>query len=140
MSIESWTASLHTGLIKRSRPPASAKVVPLREHAAFGRAQATPLRESALARALGSLGRSPETDDAQLLERALAAPRAGTAAAQARDGWSFRHRFGLTVRVHAGLRELLFDARSRTGRTTQSILHDALVHYLRRLDREPDQR
>ena len=72
------------------------------------------------------------------LERVLMPSK--TAEAQPRAGWSFRRRFGLTVRVRAGLRELLLDARLRTGRTTQSILHDALVHYLDRLDGEPPAR
>lgn len=39
-------------------------------------------------------------------------------------------RFGLTVRVEADLKTRLMLRRTRTGMTTQDILHDALTLYL----------
>ncbi len=136
MSMDSWMPSLHGGLIERTRPPASAKVVPLRDPELFVRAPAAPLRESALARAQRFLGRAPDISERLAPRGASIEARVATADAHAHAGWSFRRRFGLTVRVHSAMRELLFDARLRTGRTTQSILHDALVQYLDRLDRD----
>jgi hypothetical protein len=144
MSMESWMPSLHAGLIERTRPPASAKVVPLHDPERLARSPAAPpaapLRESAIARARRLLGRAPEGPEAPAPRVASIQSQIASADAHAHAGWSFRRRFGLTVRVHAAMRELLLDARLRTGRTTQSILHDALVQYLDRLDREPNQR
>jgi hypothetical protein len=128
MNMESLTASLHSGLIQRARP----KVVPLREDAGPGRAAVVPLRASDIARA------RPAAAPLASVERPLA-PRAevvcgSRAGAFPAEPAPFR-RFGLTVRVGESLREMLLESRSRTGRTTQSILHDALVDYLARIRR-----
>ncbi len=136
MSMDSWGPSLHAGLIERTRPPASANVVPLREPEHYARAPAAPLRESAIARARRMLGRAPDGPERPGPRIASIQSRIASADAHVHAGWSFRRRFGLTVRVHSAMRELLFDARLHTGRTTQSILHDALVQYLDRLERD----
>lgn len=149
MSIETWTASLHAGLIQRARtapgdaesggsPPG--KVVPLRDREPFGREGAAALRESAISRARSFLSRSPESCDADMPERIPPAvrvpPPARAPETHGYGGWAFGPRFNLTVRVSAAMREMLLDARIRTGRTQQRIMHDALVQYLSKLERE----
>ena len=134
MNMEPCTASLHAGLIQRARP---AKAVPLREDACSGRASVVQLRASDIARArpapLGECelpGRAPA--------RAVTPPLAHADNMVA--GVAPSRRFGLTVRVGEGLRERLLEARKRTGRTAQSILHDALVSYLAAHERKPIER
>lgn len=152
MNMESLTASLHAGLIQRARP---AKVVPLRDDAhsgaPSGRAPVVQLRASDVARSRAvpaPLGKGefpareiPVRDDparglpARVLARLQAVSPVGRLAGRA-GGAAVFPRFGLTVRVGSGLRDLLLQARSRSGRTTQSILHDALVAYLGAEERE----
>jgi hypothetical protein len=131
MNMESLTASLHAGLIQRARP---AKVVPLRDDAGAGRGAVVALRAGDIARvrpAPASLVDVGPPAMARVLPRSIAAVEpAGAQAAPAPA-----RRFGLTVRVGAELRERLVAARERTGRTGQSILHDALAGYLAALER-----
>ena len=62
MSMESWTATLHPGLIQRARSVVPGTTAPLRERDRFARAPA-PLRESAIVRARGSLAPAPEREE-----------------------------------------------------------------------------
>jgi hypothetical protein len=122
MIMDFGTASLHGGLIQRARP---AKVVPLRENGIpAGRAAVVSLRASDIAR-----GRPAPAPEPAPLGRAeeTAAPDA-------------TRRFGLTVRVRGELRERLHAMRMETGRTAQSILHDALAGHLAALERAETKR
>jgi hypothetical protein len=158
MNMETLTASLHAGLVQRSRTARAVAIsdngapAALAAHAARG--TVVSLRASDIARArpatapLGpavSPARTPAGGGAEPAGRPAGrfadpaaephAGRAGIAAAATSP-----RRFGLTVRVAAELRERLMDARMRTGRTAQSILHDALAGYLDRLERRQSER
>ena len=133
MNMESFTASLHAGLIQRARPP---KVVPLREDGFAGRAPVVQLRASDIARARPAPTPLVRADHPRVVPaRAETAPTVERAEARPAGATPSR-RFGLTVRVDESLRERLLGARLRTGRTTQSILQDALAGYLAALERK----
>jgi hypothetical protein len=135
MSMETYSASLHAGLIQRTRP--AARVVPLRE---LSRAPLATHRKTEAAAPAGAIVAALHESEIRPAPASAASVAAVGAIAAPAGRWSFRRRFGLTVRVGGALRELLVHARRRTGRTTQSILHDALVQYLALLDRERGQR
>lgn len=107
MKFDAGMAALHSGLIQRARRPGY--VPPPEPPARVVAPVAAPeplVRVVAPVAAPGPIARRPE------------------------------RRFGLTVRVGWRLKTLLVRIRGRTGRTTQSILHDALMQYLASVERE----
>lgn len=105
-------AGLHAGLIERARPRRNlpkgvVSMVAQRTDAVIGRT--ATLDRVAPVSALGLEGLSPMPGSSPL-----------------------QRRRGLTLRVEHDLRQQLDAERTRSGRTIQSILHDALTRYLRR--------
>ena len=109
MSLESGTASLHAGMIERARPRREALDDPF--------APVRPVKEQ---------GAIPPLDPAR--ERPVFGLRRvqPVSAPETASPVPTGRRYGLTVRVHADLRERLRQFGQMTGRTNQSILHEAL--------------
>jgi len=101
MSMQPSTASLHAGLIQRARPAAPATVP-------------RPVVPA------------PASDDGDVVHRLRQPGIWTTGGSEA----LVDPRVGLTVRVAPSIRARLHMIKGRTGRTVQSLLHEALLTYL----------
>ena len=134
MSAEDGFASLHAGLIERARPRNDAPgPVPADVAVAPPAAPMPPASPPAARPVFGLRGTAAEARPATVLDMVDEAPPAAVVTVEAQPFVPrppARKRFGLTVRVDGEVRERLRQMAGRSGRTNQSILHEALLAHL----------